>query len=176
MRKWSLINVISFSLMGLCAHALAASSNNILPTNDTLGCTRLIQQGDVTPPVPTTDLTTLQNCMQNCDILYKALGEKGQTAEMIYGTNYCRKSLSNLYFASVSQTISSQLDQQTQQQQANQQQSLQDKLASIIKQQQQQTQSTAGATQTDEADDTNKATGSAPANPKPITFPDNVKW
>ena len=75
--------------------------------------------------------------MNSCDQLYKTLGDQGRMEDMLRGANYCRKSLNNLYFSSVAQTINDQLNQQTQQQQADQQQAFLDKITAMIKQKQQ---------------------------------------
>jgi hypothetical protein len=117
MLKNGLLMVVGIGLLSLSAFALADNSS-LLPTDDKNNCSALIQQGDVDPPVPTRDIATLQICMASCNDLYQSLSKKGQLADMLKGASFCRRSLNNLYFASVSQNIYEQLNEQTQQENA----------------------------------------------------------
>ncbi len=113
-----LLSIVSLGLLSLSSYALAGDITAVLPPNDTSGCTALIQQGDSDPAIPTSDLHTLQICMNNCDTLYRPFGDQKRYTDMLAGTAYCRKSLNNLYFSSIAQSINDDLDVRTQQQNA----------------------------------------------------------
>lgn len=119
--KWQVALAFSSSLLifGFSHSAMAADINAVLPTNDSSNCTALIQQGDAVPTLPTTDLHGLQICMNSCDILYRSLGDQKRYTEMLAGSAYCRKSLNNLYYASIAQDINDDLDTKTQQNSAS---------------------------------------------------------
>jgi len=178
MHKWQLYSVVSLSLIGLYGSALASDVNAIAPTNDTLGCAGLIQQGDTDPPIPTRDLRSLQICMNNCDGLYRTLGDHDRFTDMMRGANYCRKSLNNLYFASIAQTVTEQLDHQTELQRAAEQQSVLDTVSQLIKQQQQQQQNQQAA-ETHPAEnqttDTHTTTSATPPAQPPVSL-ENINW
>lgn len=174
MHKWQIVSVVSLSLIGLCGPVLASDANAIAPTNDTMGCAGLIQQGDVDPPVPTSDLHSVQVCISHCDSLYRGLGDQGRFIEMVVGANYCRKSLNNLYYASVAQTITEQLNQQTELQQAAAQQSTYEKMSQFIKQHQQSQQAATNPPE-DQTTNTNTTTSSPPPAQPPVNL-DNVNW
>ncbi len=116
LKKWQLLTVC-IGLLGVSWQALAADNAQFLPTDDKNGCAAFIQNGDMDlpPPVLSSDIARLQLCMASCNDLYQSLGKKAGLSEMLRGVSYCRKSLNNLYYASVSQTIYDQLDAQTQQ-------------------------------------------------------------
>ncbi len=171
MHKWQLLSIVGLSCISLGGPAFASDTNALLPTNDTQGCSALIQQGDVDPPVPTNDLHTLQTCRDSCDLLYKSLGDQGRVEDMLRGSSYCRKSLNNLYFSSVAQTINDQLNQKTQQQQAEQQQAFLEKVSAMIKAKQDQPANGGDPNATSPP-----AKTPAAAQPPLSGPPDNVNW
>jgi hypothetical protein len=174
MRKWPLFVTLGFSTLGLCVSAFAVD-NNTLPVGGALVCMPLIQNGNAIPPVTTTHLDTLKFCMNNCDSLFQTLGDQGHTDAMLRSTNDCRRSLSNLYYASVSQVITDQLNQQTKQQQATDQQSIFERVsaAMAIKQHAQDQEETPHTANTSPA----SAPASVPTNPPPVAGPsDNINW
>jgi hypothetical protein len=183
MGKWQLLGIVSISCMGLSGLAVAGSSSintNILPSDDTAGCTALIKQGDANPPTPTADLSTLQTCMASCELLYKSLGEQGRTTDMLLGTAYCHKSLNNLYFSSIAATINDQLDQQTQKQETDQEQAFLDKISAMVKQKQQNPPDNGGndmATPPASLSTQNTPTATpAPTAQPPASHLDNINW
>lgn len=162
MRKWRLLSIVGLTALGLSGSALASDANALLPTNDTLGCAGFIQQGAVNPPVPTNDLQTLQTCINSCDTLYKSLR----------GTNYCHESLNNLYYASVAQTVTSQLNQQTKQHKAEEEQIRVDKISQIIQQQKQPAMPATDQPENPPENQPVAAPEAVPANPSL----DNINW
>lgn len=183
MGKWQLLGIVSISCMSLSGLAMAGNSGintNILPTDDTAGCTTLIKQGDTNPPTPTNDLSSLQTCMRSCELLYKSLGEQGRTTDMLTGTAYCHKSLNNLYFSSIAATINDQLNQQTQKQETDQEQAFLDKISAMVKQKQQNPPNNGGNDTATEPAALNTPSP-APAKPAPAVQPsashlDNINW
>lgn len=163
MHKWQLLGVVGLSCMGLSSLSLASDADSLLPTNDSQGCAALIQRGAVNPPEATSDLERVKLCTNLCDQLYQSLGDAGRIDAMLRGSNYCRKSLNNLYFSSVAQTINDQLNQQSQQQQADQQQAFLDKVTAMIKQNQQ--------NQPDAGGNTNEPAQATPPAQQPVTTP-----
>ena len=181
MHKWPLFIVAGISSLGLSGLAIA-DSEAILPLQDTLGCTQLIQQGAMNPPVVNqpvspSDLAHLKSCMNNCDELYGSYGERGREEDMMIGATFCRQSLNNLYFSSIAQTINDDLNQQTSKSKEADQQSMFEKLAATIKQQQQQQQQQNQATQNEQnTNDNYSASAPTPVSATPIGPSDNVKW
>ncbi len=179
MHKWQLLGIVSLGCIGLWGPCLANDAGALLPNHDMMGCSVLIQQGSANPPSlnPSVDMNTLQTCLDNCDSLYKDLGDQGHMEDMFRGSNYCRKSLNNLYYSSVAQTINEQLDQQTQQQHADQQQTLLEKVAGLIKQNQQQNQQSNQMTVNNPSEPTPApTTPPASAPQQPVAPLDNIKW
>lgn len=169
MRKWQLFSVVGLGLIGLNSPVLASD------TIATGSCATFMQQGDTDPATPTSDVSTLKICMAECDQL--------SSFETI---SACRKSLNNLYFASVAQTIESDLNEKTAQNNAAQDsaQSSAALLAHIKALQQQQQQQNMAPEQTapeqtapannDAAADTSASSTTAPATP--VGPPDDVRW
>ena len=130
----------------------------------------------------TTHLDTLKICMNNCDTIYQPLGDQGHFEEMLRGANNCRKSLNNLYFASVGQTITDQLNQETRQKQTGEKQSAFELLSAtmLMKQQAQQPQAHPAVDDAQPVDDdapTHTNAPAPPANPQPSPgFSDNINW
>ncbi len=125
-------------LMSLNHYALAAELNAVLPTNDSAGCTALIKRGDADLPSPTSNLTGLQSCLSSCDQMYRSLGDQGRLRDMLQGVSYCRKTLNNLYFASIYKSNRDKLIEESQQQQqtnpADNPMSVFEKLNALIRQ------------------------------------------
>ncbi len=182
MRKWPLLLALSLSGLGLYTFAFAADENVMSAQTAALVCMPLVQQGDAIPPRPTTHLDTLKICMNNCDAIYQTLGDQGHFEEMLRGANNCRKSLNNLYFASVGQTITDQLNQETRQKQTTEKQSAFELLSAtlLMKQQAQQPQAHPAVEDTQPVDDDASTHTNAPATPV-NTQPspgssDNINW
>jgi hypothetical protein len=181
MYKWQRLAIAGLSGISLWAPAFAGDPAAIFPKQDTLGCTALIKQGDANPAMPSADLSTLQTCMRSCDRLYAGFGDQGRYVDMIHGAAYCRKSLNNLYFASVSEVINNQLDAQTQQKAAAQQQMTMDYITKLLQQRQQQSpQATQPATPAPNNTTQPQEPEYTPAptpQPQPVLGPpDNVNW
>jgi hypothetical protein len=182
MRKWPLLLALSLSGLGLYVPAFAADDNAVMPTAAAaLMCMPLVQQGDAIPPRATTHLDTLKLCMNNCDSLYQPLADQGHLEEMLRGASNCRKSLNNLYFASVAQTITDQLNQDTQQKQDGAKQSAFETLsaAMLMKRQAQQAQTHPEVEDIQPMNDASihTDTPAPPANPQPSPGPaDNINW
>lgn len=184
MGKWQLLGIAGVCGLGLSSFAFAGNSTvntDILPSDDSGGCTALIKQGDANPPTPTTDLSTLETCMRSCELLYKSLGEQGRTTDMLMGTAYCHKSLNNLYFSSIAATIDDQLNQHTQQQQSDQEQAFLDKISAMVKQKQDASSSADNSGDTANTQATAQTATPAPAAPSPAAQPpaphlDNINW
>lgn len=178
MHKWRLLTIASVCGIGLTGPVWAGDPNAIAPPNDSQGCASLIQQGDANPPAPTSNLNTLQICMNSCDKMYASLGKTGRNADMLRGVSYCRKSLNNLYFASVAQTINSQLSIQTQQQSAMQQQSALSQMMKLLQEQQTQQQPQSAAQPLENPSDSDEPAATSQPQPQqqPLGPPDNVNW
>lgn len=175
MRKWPLFCIAGLTCLGLSGPAAASDEKAIPPALIGMMCMPLIQQGNAIPAAPSNNLNTIKVCMANCDTIYQSLGNAGRIEEMMLSTNNCRKSLNNLYFASVAQTITEQLDQQSKQKNANNS-AMPAAFAAMILQQQQQQKNKDEITHPDA--DANTETSTPPANPPPQPSgpPDNVNW
>ena len=171
MRKWQLFSVVGLGLIGLNSPVLASD------TVATGSCATFMQQGDTDPATATSDLSTLKVCMADCDQL--------SSFEAI---SACRKSLNNLYYASVAQTIESDLNEKTAQNNAAQDNALSNAtllahIKAMQQQQQQQQQNTApeqpapeqtAPANNDAAADTSTSSATNPATP--VGPPDDVRW
>lgn len=178
MRKWPLLLALSLSGLSLYTGAFAADENGAMPTAAAaLVCMPLVQQGDAIPPKTTTHLDTLKLCMNNCDTLYQPLADQGHFEEMLRGASNCLKSLNNLYFASVGQTITDQLNQETQQKQTGEKQSAFEQMTAIMMMQQAQAHPAVEDTQPVNNAPTHTDTPAPPVNPQPPSgFSDNINW